>query len=152
MKDAQGALMPVSLIRSADLLEDEMVRKIMCVAKDLSVEIAHFKNDLFTDLDDVDHLDDETVSKIMGFAKELSARIAYFNRHTIGDLIDFDILLAQKYGAWWRGKRGNCTYTSFDGLQRIEMRLEKHVDLGLGLRFAKSLLDECLNEWSADAR
>ncbi|WP_317993201.1 DUF3164 family protein [Bartonella gliris] len=149
MKDAQGALMPVSLIRPADLLEDEMVRKIMCVAKDLSVEIERFNNDPSTDLDDLDHLDDETVCKIMGFAKELSSKIAYFNRHTIGDLIDFDILLAQKYGAWWRGKKGNCTYTSFDGLQRIEMRLEKHVDLGLGLRFARILLEECLNEWGA---
>ncbi|WP_375673322.1 DUF3164 family protein, partial [Bartonella sp. CL25QHWL] len=85
MKDAKGALVPVNLIRPADLLEDETVRKIM------------------------------------GFAKELSARIARFNNHTIADLSDFDSLLAQEYGVERRGKKGNCTYTSFDGLQRIKV-------------------------------
>ncbi|WP_375647523.1 DUF3164 family protein [Bartonella sp. CR84HXZ] len=116
MKDAKGALVPVSLIRPADLLEDETVRKIM------------------------------------GFAKELSARIARFNNHTIADLSDFDSLLAQEYGVERRGKKGNCTYTSFDGLQRIKVQVQESVDFGPQLQIAKSLLDECLNEWSADAR
>ncbi|ENN94038.1 DUF3164 family protein [Bartonella vinsonii] len=114
MKDSKGALVPVSLIRPADLLEDE------------------------------------TVCKIMGFAKELSARIARFNSHTIADLSAFDNLLAQEYGVERRGKKGNCTYTSVDGLQRIEMQVQTSVDLGLELRFAKHLVEECLNEWDAD--
>ncbi len=116
MKDSKGALVPVSLIRPADLLEDETVRKIM------------------------------------GFAKELSARVARFNNHTIADLSAFDNLLAQEYGVERRGKKGNCTYQSFDGLQRIKVQVQESFDFGPQLQIAKSLLDECLNEWSADAR
>ncbi len=142
--------MAVDMIRPADLLEDEMVHKIMSFAKDLSAQISHFKNDPFTDLSDVDHLDDETVRKILTLGTELSSKIAHFNCHTIGDLSDFDAMLAQKHSAWWRGKKGNCTYTSVDGLQRIEMQVQTSVDLGLELRFAKHLVEECLNEWDAD--
>ncbi|ENN93151.1 DUF3164 family protein [Bartonella vinsonii] len=151
-KDAKGALVAVDMICPADLLEDEMVHKIMSFAKDLSAQISHFKNDPFTDLSDVDHLDDETVRKILTLGTELSSKIAHFNCHTIGDLSDFDAMLAQKHSAWWRGKKGNCTYTSFDGLQRIKVQVQESFDFGPQLQIAKSLLDECLNEWSADAR
>ncbi|KEG17066.1 hypothetical protein H705_00959 [Bartonella bacilliformis Cond044] len=116
MKDARGALVPMSMIRPVDLLEDETVRKIMT------------------------------------YAKELSAQVARFNSYTITDLNDFDNLLAQDYGVQRRGKKGNCTYQSFDGLQRIKVQVQESVDLGPQLQIAKSLLDECLNEWSANAR
>ncbi|MDD9330790.1 MAG: DUF3164 family protein, partial [Bartonella sp.] len=56
MKDAKGALVPVSLIRPADLLEDETVRKIMGFAKELSARIARFNNHTIADLSDFDSL------------------------------------------------------------------------------------------------
>ncbi|VEJ44884.1 DUF3164 family protein [Bartonella vinsonii] len=40
MKDSKGALVPVSLIRPADLLEDETVCKIMGFAKELSARFS----------------------------------------------------------------------------------------------------------------
>ncbi|WP_336288662.1 DUF3164 family protein [Bartonella sp. CB60] len=100
----------------------------------------------------VDLLEDETVRKIMTFAKDLSAQISRFNNHTITDLSDFDNLLAQEYGVQRRGKKGNCTYQSFDGLQRIRVQVQESFDFGPQLQIAKTLLDECLNEWAADAR
>ncbi|WP_425277465.1 DUF3164 family protein, partial [Bartonella queenslandensis] len=56
MKDAKGALVPVSLIRPADLLEDETVRKVMGYAKALSARIARFNSHTIADLSAFDRL------------------------------------------------------------------------------------------------
>ncbi len=99
-----------------------------------------------------DKLEDETVRKIMEFARELSDRIARFRGHTFTDLGEFDALLAQEYGAGRGGKRGNRTYQSFDGCLKIQVQVADFVDFGPQLQVAKTLIDECLNEWSADSR
>ena len=99
-----------------------------------------------------DKLEDETVRKIMAFARELSDRIARFRGHTFTDLGEFDALLAQEYGAARGGKRGNRTYQSFDGRLKIQVQVADFIDFGPQLQVAKTLIDECLNEWSADSR
>ena len=99
-----------------------------------------------------DKLEDETVRKIMAFARELSARIARFRGHTFTDLGEFDALLAQEYGAARGGKRGNRTYQTFDGCMKIQVQVADFIDFGPQLQVAKTLIDECLNEWSADSR
>lgn len=50
MRNAGGALMPIEQVRPAERLEDEMVRKIMDFARDLSDQIARFKGHTFEDL------------------------------------------------------------------------------------------------------
>jgi hypothetical protein len=50
MRDAKGRLVPVELVKPADKLEDEMVRKVMAFALDLSAQIARFKEHTFADL------------------------------------------------------------------------------------------------------
>jgi hypothetical protein len=50
MRDAKGALMPVELVKAADKLEDETVRKVLAFALDLSERIARFKTHTFADL------------------------------------------------------------------------------------------------------
>lgn len=99
-----------------------------------------------------DKLEDETVRKIMGFASDLSAQIARFRGHTMTDLGEFDALLRQDYGATKGGKKGNRTYQTFDGLMKVSVQVADFVDFGPQLQVAKSLIDECLNEWSADSR
>ena len=98
-----------------------------------------------------DKLEDETVRKIMEFARELSDRIARFRGHTFTDLGEFDALLAQEYGAARGGKRGNRTYQTFDGCLKIQVQVADFIDFGPQLQVAKTLIDECLNEWSADS-
>jgi hypothetical protein len=116
MADAKGALVPLEMVKAADKLEDETVRKIM------------------------------------GFARDLSARIARFRGHTMTDLGEFDALLEQDYGTRKGGKKGNRTYQSFDGLMKVSVAVADFVDFGPQLQVAKTLIDECLNEWSADSR
>lgn len=97
-------------------------------------------------------LEDEIVRKIMGYARELSDQIARFRGHTFDDLSALDALLAQEYGVKRGGKKGNRTYLSHDGLQKVQVAVHDNVTFGPELQQAKALIDECINEWAADAR
>lgn len=116
MADAKGSLVPLELVKPADKLEDETVRKIM------------------------------------GFASDLSGQITRFRGHTMTDLGEFDALLEQEYDTKKGGKKGNRTYQTFDGLMKVIVSVADFVDFGPQLQVAKTLIDECLNEWSADSR
>lgn len=97
-------------------------------------------------------LEDETVRKIMGFALALSTQVGRFKGHTFEDLGAFDAVLAQEYGLTRGGPKGNRTYRTYDNLMQIEVRVADLIDFGPELQIAKGLIDECLNEWSADSR
>ena len=97
-------------------------------------------------------LEDETVRKIIGFAAALSAQVARFKEHTFEDIGAFEALLAQEYGTTVGGQKGNKTLQSVDGLFKVQVQVADHVDFGPELQIAKGLVDECLNEWAADAR
>lgn len=96
-------------------------------------------------------LEDDTVRLIMGFGKALSDQVARFKAHVFTDLGGFDALLAQEYNQVKGGAKGNRTYMSFDGLMKVEVRIQDQIDFGPELQQAKALVDECLNEWSADS-
>ncbi len=97
-------------------------------------------------------LQDEVVRKITAFALDLSEQVARFKGHTFDDLSSFEALLAQEYGAAVGGAKGNKTLMSFDGLMMVKVQVADHIDFGPELQIAKGLVDECLNEWSAEAR
>ena len=99
-----------------------------------------------------DLLEDETVRKIVGYAIALSDQITRFKEHTFDDLRDFEAVLAQEYQATKGGAKGNKTFMSHDGLFKVQVAVADRVDFGPQLQVAKTLIDECLNEWSADAR
>lgn len=97
-------------------------------------------------------LEDEVVRKIIGYALSLSDQVARFKGHTFEDLSEFEALLDQEYGTTKGGAKGNKTFMSHDGLYKVQIAVADHVEFGPELQIAKSLVDECLNEWSAEAR
>lgn len=97
-------------------------------------------------------LEDETVRKIMGNAVALSAQIGRFRGHTMTDLGSLDALIAQEYNAKIGGAKGNRTYQTIDGLMKVQVQVADQIDFGAELQVAKSIIDECLNEWSVDSR
>ncbi|WP_149589801.1 DUF3164 family protein [Tabrizicola flagellatus] len=99
-----------------------------------------------------DQLQDELVRKIMGYAIALSEQVARFKAHTFDDIGGFEALLAQEYGATVGGQKGNKTLMSFDGLFRVQVQVADNIVFGPELQVAKSLVDECLNEWAEGAR
>jgi hypothetical protein len=103
---------------------------------------------------DHEKLEDQTVRTIILFAAELAAQIARFKGHTFEDVATFVDVLAEKYGQTKRGLdgKGNLTLSTYDGTQRVQIRIADHFDFGPGLQVAKSMVDDCLRKWSADAR
>jgi hypothetical protein len=99
-----------------------------------------------------DQLEDETVRRIIGYALALSDQVARFKAHTFEDIGAFEAILAQEYGATKGGAKGNKTLLSHDGLMKVQVQVADCIDFGPQLQIAKELVDECLNEWSADAR
>lgn len=97
-------------------------------------------------------LEDQTVRKCISFAKDLNAQLSRFRGHTAADLTALDALLAETYGAKIGGKKGNRTYQTYDGLMRVQVQVSDLISFGPELQVAKSLIDECLTEWSADSR
>lgn len=97
-------------------------------------------------------LEDETVRTIVGYATALSEQIARFKAHTFDDISAFEGILTQEYRETRGGSKGNKTFLSFDGLLKVQVQVADNVEFGPELQVAKSLVDECLNEWSEDAR
>lgn len=97
-------------------------------------------------------LEDELVRKVLGFWVAASEQIGRLKSHTIQDIEDFMGLLAQEHGTTPGGKKGNVTFHSVDGLYKVEVRINDHIDFGPELQVAKQIVDECLTEWTEDAR
>jgi len=100
----------------------------------------------------MDHqrMEDDLVRKIMGYAVGLSDQIARFQAHTFDDMAAFMDLLQEKYGMSKGGKKGNVTFTSFDGCLRVQINIQDHLEFGPELQIAKGLIDECIADWSSE--
>lgn len=100
----------------------------------------------------MDRLKDDVIRKIMGHGVALSRQVSRFLGHTFADILGLEALVAQEYKVRIGGQKGNITLVSFDGLLKVEVRVAHLIEFGPELRAAKGLIDECLNEWSADSR
>lgn len=99
-----------------------------------------------------DILIDEQVRKIMGFAVALNGQVERFKLHTLDDIQALVLMLAQEYDVTVGGTKGNMTFHSHDGCMKVQVQVQDNIEFGPELQIAKSLIDECLNEWAADAR
>jgi hypothetical protein len=97
-------------------------------------------------------LQDEMVRKIMGYGLALSEQVSRFLAHTFDDIGHFEALLAQEYDAKVGGAKGNKTLMTHDGLFKVTVQVADYIDFGPELQTAKTLIDECMNEWAAGAR
>ena len=101
---------------------------------------------------DKDLLRDQMVRKIIEFAVPLSEQVSRFRAHSFDDVDAFQALLLEKYGAKQRGTKGYLTYTSYDGLLKVQVSIGENITFGPELQVAKALVDECLRDWTDGAR
>lgn len=101
---------------------------------------------------EIDLARDEIVSELVGRAKDLAGIIGAFKNTALGEIQAFVELSAEKYDAKLGGRKGNVTLTSYDGRYKIIRALSDGVEFDERLQAAKSLIDECLTEWSEGAR
>lgn len=108
------------------------------------VPVAHIK--------DVDLLRDSTVAELAAKAKELNKALAAYRAEAHSTIQAFAELSAEKYGAKLGGKKGNLTLVTFDGRYKIQRAISDQLVFDERLQAAKTLIDECINEWAAGSR
>lgn len=95
---------------------------------------------------------DKLVADIIDKARDLNGQIAAFKTAVFGDIAAFIELSAEQYGAKVGGQKGNVTLMSFDGRYKVQRAIAEHISFDERLQAAKSLIDECITDWSQGSR
>ncbi|MDK4685408.1 DUF3164 family protein [Kingella negevensis] len=94
---------------------------------------------------------DELVKEIFAAIEAPMRDLEQARRNGIEDVRAFVELAAEKYGAK-PSKKGNVTLHSFDGSLRVTVAMSDVLTFDERLTAAKTLIDECLDEWTQDSR
>lgn len=101
---------------------------------------------------DIDILRDKLVRDLTACAKEHSLALAEFKRAAFDEISAFAQLSAEQYQARIGGGEGSITLFSFDRRYKVQRAVAKSLSFGEQLQAAKSLIDECIHDWSAGSR
>ena len=116
MRNAQGHLVPLELVKPIDQERDRLVRELVALAKDLNARLVAGKSKMF------------------------------------GDVAAFVELSSEQYGVKRGGTKGNITLTTYDGAFKLQIATAENVTFDERLQAAKTLIDECINEWAKGSR
>ncbi|AQZ95533.1 DUF3164 family protein [Halopseudomonas phragmitis] len=100
----------------------------------------------------VDQLRDDLVLALVKRGASLSKSLADFKAAAFSEIDTFVEQSAAEYGAKHGGKKGNISLLSFDGRYKILVAIQDSITFDERLVAAKALIDECLKDWTADAR
>ncbi|ERJ39114.1 MULTISPECIES: DUF3164 family protein [Burkholderia] len=100
----------------------------------------------------IDRERDRLVRELADEAKTRSKGLVDLKARIFGDISAFIDLSAEEYGSKVGGKKGNVTLYSFDGRYRIQRAIQDRIAFDERLQAAKSMIDECLRDWTLDAR
>lgn len=100
---------------------------------------------------EIDLARDDLVKEKVGKVKAMQTQLRALKEELMGDVAAFVSLSAERYGAKVGGDKGNVTLLSFDGRYKIKRQYSETLGFDEGLRAAKALIDECLEEWSRDS-
>ena len=95
---------------------------------------------------------DALVGELVERAIAASDVLREFKFRAFADIQAFIDLSAEKYGATKGGKKGNATFYTFDGRFKIQRAMQDRIALDERIQTAKALIDECLADWTEDAR
>lgn len=95
---------------------------------------------------------DKLVLEIFARAQEVNRVLAEFKRRTFEDIQAFVDLSIEQYDAKLGGKKGNLVFYSFDGAVKVQRAVNDRIAFDERLAAAKSLVDECLADWTEHAR
>lgn len=100
----------------------------------------------------IDKTRDELVRELFAKAEVLHKAMAEFKLAAFADIEAFVQLSAEQYGVSLGGNKGNVTLLSFDGELRVQRAIAENITFDERLQAAKELIDECLRDWTVDAR
>lgn len=96
----------------------------------------------------IDRERDVLVNAIFNEAEKLSGTIADFRERCFDVVGEFVEKSAAQYNAKLGGKKGNMTLFNYDGSVKIVIARGETKSFDERLQVAKSLVDECILEWS----
>ncbi|MFZ6655640.1 DUF3164 family protein [Undibacterium sp. TJN19] len=96
----------------------------------------------------IDKARDQLVQELIEKALNVNAELTKFKKAAFGDIASFIDLSAEQYDAKLGGKKGNVTLFSFDGRYKVQFAVSDNIQFDERLQAAKSLIDECIKEWS----
>ncbi|HIF9333050.1 TPA: DUF3164 family protein [Photobacterium damselae] len=102
-------------------------------------------------IDQHDLLMDEFVRNLVAESKTYREQLAQFKKKAFEDCHTFLEMLAEKYDRKLGGKKGNVSFTSYDGSQLVRISIQDNIVFGPELQVAKDMVDELVSEWSAGA-
>ncbi|MGT3827031.1 DUF3164 family protein [Enterobacter kobei] len=94
---------------------------------------------------------DAFVRSCIAGAFSLQQQMIEFKRRVYGDCDAFIKLLDEKFNVKRGGLKGNASFTTYDGALQITISINDLVTFGPEIQSAKSLIDECLEDWSEGA-
>ena len=100
----------------------------------------------------IDLARDELVREIAANAKRLNQELVRFKKKTFEDIQALIDLSFEKYKVKVGGGDGNVQLLSFDGRYKVQRAVQKYIRFDERLLAAKALIDECLSDWTKDAR
>ena len=100
----------------------------------------------------IDMARNDLVLELVQKAQAVSKILAEFKADAFGDIKAFVDMSAEQYQAKLGGKKGNITLMSFDGQFKITQAVQDNIRFDERLQAARALIDECLTEWTQDAR
>ncbi len=100
---------------------------------------------------DIDKDRESLINEIFTNAIDLREQMTTFKNAAMGDVHAFVELAAEKYGAKVGGKKGNISLLNFDGTKKIQIQIAEHLHFDERLIAAKTLVDECIHEWTANS-
>lgn len=101
---------------------------------------------------EIDKARHELVMEKVAKAKAMRKALAELKAEIMDDVGAFIALSAEKYEVKVGGNKGNVTLLSFDGRYKIVRQVAENITFDERLQAAKALIDECLRDWTKDAR
>ena len=98
-----------------------------------------------------DKLKDQAVRKIISYGYPLSEQILRFRDHTLADIATLKELIFEQFGANIGGVKSNIGLITYDGRLKVLLQIADYVSFGIELQAAKSLIDECMRDWTSEA-
>lgn len=100
---------------------------------------------------EIDKLRDDVVKKMVEKSKELNQVMRDTKEVMFSEFENFVDVSAQEYDTKIGGEKGNTSLFSYDGQFKVQLAVNDNIVFDERLQVAKSLIDECLNEWTADS-
>jgi hypothetical protein len=100
---------------------------------------------------EIDLARDELVMELAAKIEAAQEGLKALRAKLLGDMAAFECLSVERYETKVGGNKGNLTLMSFDGKYKLKRQTSESFGFDEGIRAAKSIIDECLEEWSRNS-